>query len=444
MTKRANRFISFVVLGTLFVLAFPGSAFNGIAAESEPSLRLRPNDGPPGLTSVARGRNFIPSASGTIVWSSDGTPLADFIVGDDGSFEVDFVIPDRDAGEYSIAAISGDDIATDQFEIERTDEAIPGDPTSISAIATPPVTAAIVPTSCPETAVRTIEVSDAVQLTDALAGAQPGDLIRLSDGDYLGNFTAGNSGTADARITVCGSRAAVINGGDSGNGYALHITGNYWTVHGITINHALKGVMLDGANFTQLIQISVHDTGHEAVHFRTNSSDNVISDSEIHTTGLKRDKFGEGVYVGSAVSNWGKYTAGEPDRSDRNQILRNTIWNTSSENIDIKEGTAGGLIEGNVLVGDGLTRADSWVDIKGNNYVIRGNTGRDSPKDGFQTHVINKMDWGKHNVFERNIAIVNGDGFGFYIHDPETSDNIVSCNNQVTAAESGFATVECT
>jgi hypothetical protein len=54
------------------------------------------------------------------------------------------------------------------------------------------------------------------------------------------------------------------------------------------------------------------------------------------------------------------------------------------------------------------------------------------------------MDWGKHNRFENNTATVNGDGYGFYIHDPETSDNTVLCNNVVNGAAKGFANQDCT
>ena len=82
----------------------------------------------------------------------------------------------------------------------------------------------------------------------------------------------------------------------------------------------------------------------------------------------------------------GKVQKGEPDHRDRNQVLRNEIWATTSESIDIKEGTSGGLIEGNRFDGSGLSGADSWVDVKGNGYTILGNTiGTNSPKDGYQT-----------------------------------------------------------
>jgi hypothetical protein len=35
-----------------------------------------------------------------------------------------------------------------------------------------------------------------------------------------------------------------------------------------------------------------------------------------------------------------------------------------------------------------MTHADSWLDLKGNGWLVERNTGRDSPEDGMQTHVV--------------------------------------------------------
>jgi hypothetical protein len=167
----------------------------------------------------------------------------------------------------------------------------------------------------------------------------------------------------------------------------------------------------------------------------------VIQRSDIHDTGLDNEKFGEGVYLGTAVSNWERYTGGEPDRSDRNRVLGNRIWNTTSEAVDVKEGTEGGAVIGNVFDGTGLSGADSWVDVKGNGYLIQGNLGVNSPQDGFQTHVIDDMEWGRDNLFAGNVATVNGPGVGFYIHQPEETNNVVACDNVVAGAAAGFTNI---
>ena len=242
---------------------------------------------------------------------------------------------------------------------------------------------------------------------------------------------------------MCGPRAAVIDSGGPKNGYALQITGSYVGVWGITISNAQKGVIVDGGDFVQIDNVEVHTIGDEAVHFRGTATDGVVQDSLIHHTGLRRDKFGEGIYVGSAVSNWPKYSNGKPDQSDRVRISRNQIWDTTAESIDIKEGTSGGSVEFNSMDGTGMTGADSWVDMKGNGYTIRGNVGVSAPEDGFQTHNIDNMGSGSNNEFISNTAQVDGPGYGFYIHDPQSTDNIVSCTNLATKADSGFSNLPC-
>lgn len=295
--------------------------------------------------------------------------------------------------------------------------------------------------ACDESALREITVTSSSELEEALAHAQAGDRIEMADAVYTGQFIAATSGTEEHRIALCGSRDAIIDGGGwerGGNG--LHITGDFWSVQGITVRNAEKGVMLDSANHVVLEQIDVHAIGHEAVHFRTHSSDNVIRDSDIHSTGLdsEHEMWGEGIYLGSAESNWGTYTGGDPDRSDRNHVLRNRIWNTTAESIDIKEGTQGGLIEGNLFDGSTITAGGAWMEVKGNAYVVRGNIGMASPHHGFQAFVVNYPWWGRNNVFAQNTAYVNSSGYGFYIQEPETSGNVVRCDNVVINAGAGI------
>ena len=53
---------------------------------------------------------------------------------------------------------------------------------------------------------------------------------------------------------------------------------------------------------------------------------------------------------------------------------------------------------GNLSSSSAITGADSWVDVKGNNWTISGNTGQRSPADGFQTHQVYDG-WGRGNTF---------------------------------------------
>jgi len=302
----------------------------------------------------------------------------------------------------------------------------------------------------PATAI--INVSTASELTAALLSVQPGDVIQLADGVYVGHFVATVSGTAAAPITLQGSRLAVLDGNNVSSGYVFHLNGvNYWHLVGFTVTGGQKGIMTDNANYNLIDDVRVYNIGYEAVHFRTFSSHNTIQNSEISDTGVSNTSYGEGVYLGSANSNWGTYTGGLPDTSDYNKVLNNHIGpNVSAEAVDIKEGTTGGEVSGNYFDAAGLSganSADSWVDVKGNDYLISGNAGVIALLDGFQTH-IQVSGWGDRNVFQGNNADVQASGYGFKIQTTGSqgtaSGNVVYDDNVVTNAASGVANIPLT
>jgi hypothetical protein len=325
---------------------------------------------------------------------------------------------------------------------------------SPTSTATPTPTATTTPTPTGTVGpVRTVNVTTSAQLTGALADARANDVIRLADGTYAGSFTAGNysaqfgsikSGTAAAPITLVGSRAAVIDGANPGGKYGLYLVGaSWWQIRGITVTGVSKGIVLDGSNHNVLQDLKVWNVGDEAIHLRANSSDNIVRDSVITMTGQRNASYGEGLYVGSANSNWGTYSGGQPDRSDRNQLLNNTISATGAESIDIKEGTSNGVVSGNTFDGTGMSGsfADSFIDVKGNAWTVDNNKGTNALLDGFQVHNV-YANWGYDNVFTRNVLDVRSTGYGFLLQN-KTAANHISCNNTVLNAASGFANVPC-
>lgn len=297
--------------------------------------------------------------------------------------------------------------------------------------------------SCPSSGAVT--VSSGRDLKRALAGAAPGQVIVLAPGQYGGHFTVSRSGTASAPITLCGPRAAVLDGGGTSAGYILHLShASWWRIEGFTVQNGQKGVVTDGASHNLITGLYVHQIGDEAIHLRSFSSDNTVSRNVVRDTGLLSSFFGEGIYVGSAHKNWCKYSGCQPDRSDRNVISGNDIANTTAENIDIKEGTTGGKIIGNRLDGTGMDQssATAWINVKGNNWLIQGNTGTDSVQDGMQVHQV-YPGWGMDNVFRGNTLRVNGPGYGIYVHHKRLR-TIVACTNVVSGAGHGFSNVACT
>lgn len=295
------------------------------------------------------------------------------------------------------------------------------------------------PTACPAGGHT---VRGAARLRRALKTAEPGDVIRMADGVYPGEFTITRSGTLTEPIVLCGSRNAVLDGKGKAT-YVLHADGaDWWRLLGFAVRNGRKGVVADRANHNVLSRLLVTGTGEEAIHLRTFSSDNRVVGNTVRDTGHRQPKFGEGIYVGSAHSNWCRYTGCKPDRSDRNLVVGNDIADTSSEGIDVKEGTRDGVIARNRLSGVGMTDADSWIDVKGNGWLVEGNSGRDSPRDGIQTHVAYRG-WGRRNVFRANRLVVNGPGYGIYIEKEERSANVVRCDNVVVAARDGLSNVRC-
>jgi len=288
-------------------------------------------------------------------------------------------------------------------------------------------------------------VTDAAGLKQALAAAIPGTVIALAPGIYPGRFVASVSGTASEPITLCGGRDAIIDGGAIKSGYAFHVSGaSWWNLVGFAVRGGQKGVVTDHASHVLISGLYVHDVGDEAIHLRAMSTDNTVEGVTVRNTGLHNAKFGEGIYVGSANSNWCLYTACGPDTSDRNVIRNCDISQTTAENIDIKEGTTGGMVVGNRLSGEGMiaSAATAWLNAKGNQWTITDNAGRLSLKDGFQVHQV-AAGWGVANIFRGNHAEVDGPGYGFYVQRVSLATTL-GCDNTAVGAALGLSNTRCT
>ncbi|WP_164477878.1 right-handed parallel beta-helix repeat-containing protein [Nocardioides pantholopis] len=331
-------------------------------------------------------------------------------------------------------------------------------------IVAPVTPAAAAPVPAERQAQRLIAVRTSAGLTAALARARPGDVIELADGTYTsegtraplalggqhysGTFVASASGTARRPIVLTGSRRAVIDGDPGGDGtgtrYGLYLAGAaHWEIRGITVRNVAKGIVLDRSRRNLLRGLAVHTTGEEGIHLRASSRHNTVRGSVVRRTGLVDADSGEGIYVGSARSNWHRYSGGRRDASDHNRILGNRIRRTAAESIDVKEGTRLGLLRGNVLDGAGMRGAwaDSWVDVKGNRWRVERNRGTRAAANGFEVHVAARG-WGRHNVFSRNIAVVRAAGHGFWVQHGARGTRI-RCDNVVRRARAGFANVRC-
>jgi hypothetical protein len=333
--------------------------------------------------------------------------------------------------------------------------------TSDGALPSPPSTSSDATGPPPTGPAGAIVVDSTEEIRAALAAAQPGDVIVIADGEYLFDerLVAGGSGSAAAPITLRGTRAAMLRTNDVSDDYGLHVTGDYWRIEGLTIAFATKGIVLDGSIGTVIDGVEVHEIGLEAVHFRACSSDGVLRNSFIHDTGRESPQYGEGVYVGSANSNWRDFACADPiegrgegDNTERVLIEDNVFEDITAEGADLKEGTDSGTLRGNVfrrVGGSGENSADSAVDAQGNQWVIEDNDvfESDAPwsdegemrpsefADGYQTHSVHDG-YGTANVFRNNRVDGEIPGFGIGLY-PALA-NVVTCDNAAPGALAGL------
>lgn len=301
-----------------------------------------------------------------------------------------------------------------------------------------------------------IYVSTSYQLKNALKLAKAGDEIILRDGVYYGNFTIpeGSDGTEAKPIFLHGTNKAILDGNNTQTGYVLHLQSDYWHIKGISITNGLKGLMCDKANYNVIDSLTIYNIGEEGLHLRQFSTHNILKNNNITNTGIKTADYGEGIYIGMAVSNWNKYGNGKADKCDSNIVVNNKIGpGITAECIDIKEGTTGNMIVNNIFDAAGITganSADSWMDVKGNGTLIEGNKGYNKAgsilKDGYQVHCA--VDgWGNDNIFRNNICEVYAEGYGFNIVEKSSKGNAtgnkVYKNNKVVGAGSGVSNVKC-
>lgn len=301
---------------------------------------------------------------------------------------------------------------------------------------------------------KLILVKDIAGLKKALVEARPGDSIVIAPGNYEGKYVLSESGTEKKPIVITGTDTETVLGAGSHNsGYVFYLKGSYCKIKNLTIQNGLKGIIVEGASNNSLENLTVKNIGEEAIHLRSFSSNNLISECNITNTGINRPGYGEGIYIGTAYSQWSKFSNGKPDKCDNNIVAHNKIGpNVRAECIDIKEGTTGGIIVKNEFYAEGISGenyADSWLDVKGNHYLIEDNKGfNDGGNPGFTDGVqVNCAyeGWGNNNVFRRNWLQVNASGYGINVRlkssQGEAVGNMVYDSNTQEGAAKGLTNI---
>jgi endoglucanase len=246
---------------------------------------------------------------------------------------------------------------------------------------------------------RTINCSTLTEILTAMANAQAGDEIIIQPGTYesvmkikdiyakFNYFSCGANGTAANPIILRGASSTnipVLRVAESLKflGPTLGITGDYWIIKDLEFSNGQKGIMMDGAYNCQLINVTVHTTGEEAIHLRHGSSNNLIQNCKIYNAGIQDPGNGEGIYVGSDQKVHFNPTAVPNSTYDPN-VLNNTIEGCTfgvdirAEAIDVKEGSQNTIIRNCSFLATGISgmnSADSFIDLKGGYVYVYGNT----------------------------------------------------------------------
>src|SRR5688500_9605081 len=92
----------FVIVG-LSCVALGVVPYGSVQAQV-PALILSPSAAQPGMTITVEGNGFPASATGAVIWSPDGTPLASVTADAAGAFVAPVVVPDVPPGAYTIIA----------------------------------------------------------------------------------------------------------------------------------------------------------------------------------------------------------------------------------------------------------------------------------------------------------------------------------------------------
>jgi len=81
-----------------------------------------------------------------------------------------------------------------------------------------------------------INVTPKDSIQDAIETAKPGDTVVLTDGLYEQDIVSVRDGAPDNRITITGSRKAIVNGKKDGASRMIQINHSYITLDGFTVD----------------------------------------------------------------------------------------------------------------------------------------------------------------------------------------------------------------
>ena len=275
---------------------------------------------------------------------------------------------------------------------------------------------------------KQVNVSTVAALTSATLNAKAGDTIWVAPGMYelpssncqkdtfvnntgrdCGRIWLGADGTKNNPIVLAGSDPAnppEIYGTAVNSNYGIHVTGNYVILKNLKIHTFSKGVVFDNSVGALMEDCEVYHTGTELVHVRDSSQQVTLNRNFIHGSGYETPRYGEGIYVGTYFKSWASSQqsdktagfwgadasqhrySGYDWRVNDTKITCNIVKATTAENIDVKEGTIRGTVQGNMFIADStnydgqVDYDDANIDMKGASWSVTGNYFYNSKKSG--------------------------------------------------------------
>jgi hypothetical protein len=296
--------------------------------------------------------------------------------------------------------------------------------TASITISSPPATSPpSVAEGCPTSGyLRLVNVSTAAQLSGALSAALPGDQIRLASGNYAGGFSTSRDGTQSNPITLCGPRTATIQ--NTGGWFA--VKSDWWIFRGFRLISGVVGLYADNANHLVIDSLLVENVNQEGIMLQgtAGSSYNIVRNNTIRYTGRVQSVYGEGIYVGSGQTN------NHP--SNFNQIIDNHFGpGVTAEHIELKVGTSGNLVKGNVSDATGSQFISGAVGgvytIAGANQTVEDNSIFNVNAAGLSAFWAFRVNGA---VFRRNSAAGPLMSWGFRVSD--ATNVVVYCDNTGT------------
>ena len=275
---------------------------------------------------------------------------------------------------------------------------------------------------------KQVNVSTVAALTSATLNAKAGDTIWVAPGMYelpssncqkdtfvnntgrdCGRIWLGADGTKNNPIVLAGSDPAnppEIYGTAVNSNYGIHVTGNYVILKNLKIHTFSKGVVFDNSVGALMEDCEVYHTGTELVHVRDSSQQVTLNRNFIHGSGYETPRYGEGIYVGTYFKSWASSQqsdktagfwgadasqhrySGYDWRVNDTKITCNIVKATTAENIDVKEGTIRGIVQGNMFIADStnydgqVDYDDANIDMKGASWSVTDNYFYNSKKSG--------------------------------------------------------------